>query len=483
MTNHDLIFEKEDGVIAILSDFHIGEGFLPEKRVFARTENFFQDKAFSSFLQHLDYDYAGSGKRITLVLNGDFLDFLRVRSLPAEDEHRLFQRYMKWLSRHAIDQNFTIDEHEMHYGLSTHELKSVWKLRRICKGHPLVFKALAEFVVQGHRLILVKGNHDLEFYWPKVQAEFRKLLASKLLAVNGVLKTARERIQFIRENVIFCQRAIKIENTMYIEHGHQYEPVTSVYSTPERSGELALPPGSLFNRYLINTIETISPFVANVRPLSEFLKKLSLKQKIQLIRVVFRHFPIAAKMVLRHHSRFGLILLLEALPHLIGFLYALFGIFLPLVWQAYSQFYVALTGEVGAFLVKNWFLNSGLAIAGFFGLRKLVQFAGKNHKFDLKKDIATAKERLGPPPPNTKRRFIVFSHTHRAENCYLGDGWWYINTGTWIPIIDSRELVLHKKLTLSYVLFEKDEKDEWDFRLQQWNDEKEKSEELILLES
>lgn len=478
----DFFIEKEDGIIVIVSDFHIGEGFLPEKRVYARTENFFQDRAFYALLQHLDQDYAGSGRRITLVLNGDFLDFLRIRSLPADDEHKVFQRYWRWLGRYVTDDDFTINEYEKNYGLSSQELKSVWKLRRIYKGHPVVFEALAEFIMQGHRLILTKGNHDLEFYWPKVQNEFRKLLASKLPARNSVYKGAIERLRFIDENVTFCQRAVVVENTIYIEHGHQYEPVTSVYSTTERSGELAMPPGSLFNRYLINAIEAISPLIANVRPLSEFLKTLQFRQKIQVIRVLLSHFPIASKMMLRHHNKFGLILLLEVLPYIASFLYVIFGVVLPVIWKVYGEVYISITGGIGAFLVKNWFLNAGLAVGAFFGLRKLLQFAGKNHRFHFEKALAAAKVRLGSKPSEVEQRFIVYSHTHRVENRYLGEGWWYINTGTWIPIIDNREPLLHQKLTLSYVLFEKDKNGRWDFRLLHWNDQKGKGEELILLE-
>lgn len=479
----DLVIERDDGIIVIVSDFHMGEGFLPEKRVYSRTENFFEDKAFYAFLQYLDQEVAGTGKHITLVINGDFLDFLRVRSLPADAERRVFERYVRWLGRQNPGQTFNIDEYEKSYGLNTHELKSVWKLQRIVKGHPLVFDALAEFILQGHRLIVVKGNHDLEFYWPKVREEFRKLLAARLPGKNGVYRTARERLKFLNEKILFAQRAVIVEDTIYIEHGHQYEPVTSVYSTPERHGELSLPPGSLFNRYMINTIEMISPIVANVRPITEFMRTLPLKQKWQVIRALLRHFPIASRMVLRQHNRYGLVLFLEALPYLIAALYVLFGVILPIIWKAYAQLYFSFTGEIGEFLVKNWFLNLLLTFAGFAGLKKLLNFAGRNHKFHYERAFATAKQRLGPKPPGVRQRFIVFSHTHRAENCYLGDGWWYINTGTWIPIIDGREILLHQKLTLSFVRFEKDATGSWDFELLQWNDQKGKGEGLILLES
>lgn len=478
----ELHIKSEDGSVIVLSDFHMGEGFLREKRVFARGENFFQDDSFHAFMHYLIRLGETSQKRTTLIINGDFMDFIRVRSLPKKRERSLFARYLRHLGHDLAQRDFTIDAHERSFGLHSHELKSVWKLRRICEGHPLVFSALAEFVLAGNRLILVKGNHDLEFYWPRVQREFLKLLAKKLPPANGNYRWACERMSFIERNVIFCQKTVIIEDAIYIEHGHQYQPITRVAGPPERNGELALPAGSLFNRYLINAIEGMVPFINNIRPTTDIFRAMGWKQKLQFVRVILRNLPITSKMMFRHYQGYGLLLLFELLPHIIAGLYSVFGIALPLLWHAYAQFYFRLTGDTGRFLTENWFLNILLNVAGFLLLRQLSYLLGRNHEFKVHEAYKTAQEKLADGAHSRHPRFLVLSHTHKPEVKNLGNDWWYVNSGTWIPILDRKDLLMHEKLTLTYVQFDKNEKGEWDFQLMQWKDAKDRGERLVLLE-
>ena len=480
----DLVIEKEEGIVVILSDFHMAEGYLAHKRVFSKTENFFQDESFQALIRYLKTQRAEKQKRITLIINGDFMDFVRVRSVPTEQENQVFQRYLQKLRDNisAGEIHISIDRNEEVFGLYSHEMKSVWKLQRIAAGHSIVMDALAEFLADGNRLIIVKGNHDLEFYWPRVQDEFRKLLAMRLPAADGVYKHALEQMDFMRRNVLFVQRAVIIEHTIYIEHGHQFEPITRVSGPPVRNGQIALPAGSILNRYLINALETIAPFINNIRPMSEIFKTLTFKQKLQALWVLLRHLPIASRMMLQHYRKYWVVLFLEILPYILMLLYAVFGMLLPVLSQNYAEFYYSLTGDAGRYLVKNWLLNLVLAFVVFEGLKRLAHFLGRNHFFRLKEALDTAKRRIGPAPAKVKNRFLVLSHTHKARVKCLGDGWWYINTGTWIPVIDLREILMHDKFTLSFVCFEKKSLGEWDFQLMRWSDSKNRAERLILLE-
>lgn len=56
------------------------------------------------------------------------------------------------------------------------EFGGVQKLYTVYKGHQSFFQALAWWVAVGHKVVLLRGNHDLEICWGEVQTEFKKLL-------------------------------------------------------------------------------------------------------------------------------------------------------------------------------------------------------------------------------------------------------------------------------------------------------------------
>ncbi len=478
----DLLLDGENRLIVVVSDFHMGEGFLPHKRRFSRTENFFNDEAFEAFLEHLQFLAVERDRPVTLIINGDFLDFIRIRAVPGDREHRLFRRYIRSLGQDLRDSEPLFHKQEYDFGLGSQELKSTWKLQRIAEGHPRVFRALADFIVNGNQLILVKGNHDLEFYWPRVRREFHKILARHLPSVNGEYRHAVERMKFIRKNVLFVQKAVIIDRTIYIEHGHQYMPITRVEGPPVQNGELTLPPGSILNRYLINAIESMIPFINNINPLSDVFKTLGLKQKLQALRILIRHLPITGKILYRQYRRDGLVLLAEILPHLLAGAYTLLGFVLPLLWDDYAELFFSFTGSIGRFLVRNWFLHLSLIVAAFATAKWLLRFIGRTHHFDIKSALQQAKRKTAPPAHPKQDRFLVLGHIHRPEVHRLEKGWWYVNSGTWAHVISRLHHWIPMKHTMSYVQFEKDRNGVWDFELLQWNENVRRPQKLILLE-
>ncbi|MFQ5436544.1 MAG: hypothetical protein ACE5FD_16900, partial [Anaerolineae bacterium] len=151
-----------------VSDLHLSEGQNPKTGHWARNEDFFSDAAFARMLVY----HAGLGRRPSppdayrkpwqLVLNGDVFDFLQVVSLPEDEEtlaHVCGVRSQKELSGN-----------KQGYGLGTRPSETVWKLDQIYAGHPLFFQALAWFLGhEGHEIVWLKGNHDIEIHWPQVQ--------------------------------------------------------------------------------------------------------------------------------------------------------------------------------------------------------------------------------------------------------------------------------------------------------------------------
>jgi UDP-2,3-diacylglucosamine pyrophosphatase LpxH len=509
----DVIVEQEECNLVIISDLHLGEGYLQNRRAYARAERFFSDEAFMNFLEKIHTEniaFAKSAppKPLKLIINGDFLDFIRTKSVPDDHERRLFCRYFHRLGLMQREDEFEIQPQENVYGLRTEPHKSVWKLYRICQGHPLVFEALTQFIAHGNRLVIIKGNHDLEFFWQAVQEEFIKLLAANWPSGNGRPCSARQRCTRIRPFVEFCQRAYIVENQIYIEHGHQYHPITRVEKPLLNERELYLPPGSIFNRYLVNAIDHLAPFVTYIRGTFEVVRALILSHRWRALRLLMRHFPIATKMLLHGHRGVAFTLFVEVFPYLFAILYAGFALFLPLIWQAYSNWLIQHTGAAGEFFISRWFLNLTLGIGLFGFLRLITQFlSGRNLTFRLKEAFATAQARitngagdvdnhgrLDQPrlhglkktirrARQSVKKFLILGHTHQPTVQPLDENWWYINTGTWIPVIEHGYNPIHAKITLTFVYFKRRANGSFDFDLRFWNDDKGRSERLVVWEN
>src|SRR5436189_201825 len=66
--------------IFIISDLHLAAG-LNSNGNYDGTENFFADSSFVRFLDHLEKKLSQNKKGL-LIINGDLVDFLRIRNIP-----------------------------------------------------------------------------------------------------------------------------------------------------------------------------------------------------------------------------------------------------------------------------------------------------------------------------------------------------------------------------------------------------------------
>src|ERR1700722_5230131 len=117
--------------IFLISDLHIARGEGTDG-LYSGTENFFYDNAFSRFL---DYCQAQSAdKKAVLIINGDFIDFLRIIFLNREWESLDFKGWSVKLEKVSIhmfpnDLRNSMDAStEKDYGFKTNDFKSIWKL-------------------------------------------------------------------------------------------------------------------------------------------------------------------------------------------------------------------------------------------------------------------------------------------------------------------------------------------------------------------
>lgn len=236
--------------LIIISDLHLSEGWNPKTKKLSRNEDFFFDLNFQRFLQHLSNRTERGGYSFKLVINGDFVDFLQFTSTPDGD---------------SIDGE-PITKREREIGFGTTTKKTLWKLKVLMNGHWIFFSALKEFIFRGNEVIIVPGNHDIEWTIPEVQSTFVERLSED---VSEDKKAAfRSRIRFVPWFYFDPNLSV------FVEHGSQYDELNSFdyFLCPyRRDGTMDLPAGSFFVRYLFNRVERYYPFADNMKPMSKFI--------------------------------------------------------------------------------------------------------------------------------------------------------------------------------------------------------------------
>jgi UDP-2,3-diacylglucosamine pyrophosphatase LpxH len=243
----------QDETILVISDLHMGSGRDPHRGTWSPTEDFFWDNEFAEFLAHY-----GKEGRCRLVINGDMVDFLQVLTLPTDEEARLY--------------GIPVRDISPRYGLRCSEAAAVFQMDRVLDGHPVAFQALADFLSLGNRVTIIKGNHDIQFFWESAQETLRRRLA---------LLAPQRRAAVVRKNLEFLPWFFYIPGILYVEHGNQYEPATSFsnflapvlpYDTPGAGRHIELDLGSFLVRYFSNRMEVLDIRADNYRPLARYLQ-------------------------------------------------------------------------------------------------------------------------------------------------------------------------------------------------------------------
>jgi UDP-2,3-diacylglucosamine pyrophosphatase LpxH len=102
---------------------------------------------------------------------------------------------------------------ELAHGLGGAPDHTLAKLELLMEHERSVMASLARFVAAGNSLVVVRGNHDVDWHWEPVQEAFRK----------GLLAHA----PFPEQQLEFAPWFYYEEGLVFIEHGHQYDPYCS----------------------------------------------------------------------------------------------------------------------------------------------------------------------------------------------------------------------------------------------------------------
>lgn len=291
--------------LIVISDLHLSDGYDKETEKYSRNEDFFFDKEFKRFLRYLE-DKNHSNNH--LVIAGDFFDFLQVDGHKAQ---KLSKEQIVPFKVEDIDRKFDVIDKEQKYGLGTEENKTIWKLGVILNGHKVFFQALADFLAEGNLLSIITGNHDIEFYWPKIREKLIDHIVSLRPGLRDKQKTEEdeetekpEKSKKPKPISFYPWFYYNPHHKTYIEHGNQYDVLNSFeyFLNPllkHDPSRLWLPFGSLFVRYFFNKLEINNPFADNIKPPTKYMRWAWKEDKWQFLKSIFLYLPTMIRVFLK----------------------------------------------------------------------------------------------------------------------------------------------------------------------------------------
>ena len=267
----------EDFNYLVVSDLHLSEA---ERNPAGRFFHF--DEDFADFLRHYRLSYVGQ-RRWRLIIDGDFVEFFQMTEPPEATE-----RLLRGVTLTASDRRFFP---------GTEWEKSVWKLDRVMRSHPQLLLALARFLLAGNEIYILRGNHDVEMYWPQVQEHFRLVLAQHHPADTSYLdmKTA------IQARLHFLPWFYLDPGLLYVEHGCQYDPFCANEHNlcpvlPDRPEQIHLPFSAFSMRYFAARIAMVDPAaIENVNSIPRYLGRLLAKNPLLAFRMPYYYVEMIAR--------------------------------------------------------------------------------------------------------------------------------------------------------------------------------------------
>ncbi|MES2642978.1 MAG: metallophosphoesterase [Myxococcota bacterium] len=424
---------------AVISDLHLSDIEAPDPRRPAwrryKHPDVVDDGPLLRLLLHLRE--LSAGQPVELVLAGDIFDFDTVVGAPEPAPYRV-----SWLERCR--------------GMVAEQERSAWKMRRILADHPVLVAALSQWMADGHLLVFIIGNHDLELHWPAVQAELRAALAPPRPDALTVC-------EFFR---------ISGGDTL-VMHGNQLDAYCvchdPLHPFIEVKGKLRvrMPFGNIAGKMMLNGMGLFNPHVEDsfIRPFADYVRFF--------FRYVARQDPLLAFTWLwtapltlwvsvdeglrpaeRDPARLeervrdaarrarGTPAMVRALrdvavhPAVYSPLKVARELWLDRVGLLVLLVFVVFQLTTALHMMSN--LGYVWAVALFLGLLPFYVAYARSCRSDVGNTQANIRKRVGELGRIARVTRVVMGHTHRAA-VRRHDGVEFLNTGHWSPAYDDVE--------------------------------------------
>jgi UDP-2,3-diacylglucosamine pyrophosphatase LpxH len=426
--------------LLVLSDVHLGSDLNDLAPAVQRSRTV--DADLVRLLVHYAGTRAANGRRWTLVLAGDFVDFIGITLHPA--------------SLGATDAALETqpDAEEREHGLGNAADHARLKLRRVASRHADVFDALADFVDAGHALATVHGNHDIEFHWELVQREMR----AQLLAHATRDGRATDAAAF-EARVTFHPWFFLVDGVAYVEHGHQYDTYCATENvimplSPLDPRRVARGFSDVMIRYVVRPTRGLREHGhehMGMLDYASFAVRLGFRGMcslgVRFVRAIFElfrlrrtHFIEAATALRAEHER-RITLLAEATRIGKSKLEALLALQAPPVTRSIAGILGSLildrmalgllaimmivgAGIFGAWHGHGWWFLASILVAWALAHRHLA----RRRTIDPGESLAMRSSelaRLFAVP------FVVMGHTHVPMHRAAGGDSTYVNVGSW----------------------------------------------------
>lgn len=417
--------------LLILSDIHLGSDLVHHARPDAPARATAGQRRDAELIALLDWyrEHPERGRPWRLVIAGDFVDFVGMSVSPNVRGVRTAPNSIELVT-----------------GLGGAADHTVFKLRRVALHHREVFRALGQFIEAGNTLVVVLGNHDVDFHWKPVQDEFVRQLSFHARIERG--------------RIHFAPWFYYEEGRVYVEHGHQYDrycahdhvlhPVSP--TDPRRSFRTL---SDIMLSYVVRPTRGMTESGHETAGLFDYLRfaaRLGARGMVGLthrfVRAVTRlmalwleHFSEGARRIRAHHERrmaeFALIwdVSLERLralaslqrPPITRSLVPMLAVVMMDRVLVAGAAFVGLAAAL--WLSDRWeHALAASALLGFGAAAIGIAWARARLDLDASDELRERAARVAKVFPAA---FVVMGHTHLPEVRAVADAATYINLGAW----------------------------------------------------
>jgi|GEM_PF-6412183 hypothetical protein len=302
---------KKYGVVFAFSDLHVGSGVDPATGRVAPSEDFTErhELDFHALAKRQWADASKDGRQRTLVLNGDTLEFMQInRGGLHRDVEGLAQDAFGPLNTPAAIKAKLGALAEGH----SQTPKGVWE------SHGF-FSTMMQHLINGHRIVVVPGNHDHQLMNKHVLARLTGAMVDRMSGVfvaKGAVKArAIARAQKIVAEKFELHPYFFLHGDVLFRHGQEFDssnnhrnPIGEYYRPTSEHGQIESAMGDNVVRRVFIRAENETPWADNTSDkqalTTAVLRSLgiSLKKPHKLIPGLFRLFS-AVKYVLTKEGR------------------------------------------------------------------------------------------------------------------------------------------------------------------------------------